>query len=138
MVETLWFYLAGGMRSDWRERFIDEVDKEFLHPKYIGKMAIRWLTPQRLPSPDYVENDLHLVSNADILFGYLEKDNPSGLGLVAEMGFAKALGRQIIFVNEQGDDRYTEFLCVMSDDYFTDFDEAVQRLIAITIGRILP
>ncbi len=134
MVEALWVYLAGGMRGDWRERLVDEVDKEFLNPKYIGKMAFRYLIPQRLPFPDYVENDLHLINNADILFVYLEKDNPSGLGLAAEMGFAKARGKVIIFVNEQLRNKYTEFLIGLSDYSYEHFDKAVEKLIAITIG----
>lgn len=50
---------------------------------------------------EYTLWDLEAIRNCDILFGYFEIDNPGGYALALEVGFAKALGKRIIFVDEK-------------------------------------
>lgn len=68
-------------------------------------------------SRDYVKRDLSHVRKADIIFAFLEKSNPSGFGLAVELGFAHALSKRIILIDEVGS-RYTRFC-----DEVADFNE---------------
>ncbi len=86
-------YLAGGMKSGWQDnvinRFLNKFD--FFNPR----------DHQLDKSSEYTIWDLHFVKESDILFAYMEKDNPSGFGLTLELGFAKALNKTIILVDER-------------------------------------
>lgn len=108
-------YLAGGMRKSWREQF---------------KETVRHFNVVCLDPCDqgFTEHEPHLytpwdmlaVKSADAVFAYLEKDNPSGIGMAFEIGYALALGKTVFFVNEQMNNRYTRILMnsgaiVMSD-----------------------
>jgi hypothetical protein len=92
-------YLAGGMRSGWREVLKEWYqDVDFLDPTTTGYTH----------ELDYTNWYLWAVSACDILFGYLEMDNPSGFGLMVEIGAASALGKPVIFVDERPDlQKYT-------------------------------
>lgn len=121
-------YLAGGMHSGWQDFVLREVGAiaVFLDPRSHG-----------LKEPHaYVRRDLALVRKADIVFACLERSNPSGFGLAVEIGFAHALGKKVILVDEIRD-RYTRFC-----DEVADFNEAtlqagVERLMAIIAARKL-
>ena len=76
----------------------------------------------------YTAWDLWAVRECDIVFVYIEKDNPSGIGLALEVGYAKALGKTIIMVNEQQDNRYTHIIEQTADVVFTSFDDGVEFL----------
>ena len=66
-------YLSGGMRSGWQDKVIAECPGlEFIDPRDHGLHS----------SMEYMLS----VRRCDILFAYLEKDNPSGLGLALEVG----------------------------------------------------
>ena len=95
-------YLAGGMNSDWQSKLIQKFGKEFIYfnPKD------HLLNDSR----EYTPWDLFYIKNCDILFAYMEKENPSGIGLALEIGYAKALGITIILVDEKSS----------SDNFFRD------------------
>ena len=71
--------------------------------------------------------DLAAVRDCDLVIGYLEHDNPSGIGLAAEVGYAKALGKLIWLVVEEPND-YNMFLTEMADWWSTDFEALLQML----------
>lgn len=76
-------YLAGGMRSNWQ----DKVKKAF--------PGIMFLDPRDHGAKEeaaYTAWDLTGVELADIVFGYIEKDNPNGAGLALEFGYAAKAG----------------------------------------------
>lgn len=118
-------YLAGGMHGDWREQYRVGLPKgtELFDPrKHDLSMA-----------EDYVLWDLTAIEECDILVGYMEEDNPSGLGLALEIGYAKALGKKIILVLDHEfvmQDRYRYFLMaeVCADSTFTDHKEALKLI----------
>lgn len=90
-------YLSGGMKSGWQDVIMQTVT------------ALRYIDPRQhgLDNPDqYTLWDLEGVRQCDIVFAYLETSNPSGIGLALEIGYAKALGKQIILVDEQQDRRF--------------------------------
>lgn len=87
-------YLAGGLKSGWQDKVIDlfKDDFVFFNPLMHGLEG---------NSREYTTWDLHFLKQSDILFGYMEKDNPSGYGLALEIGFAKASNKTIILVDER-------------------------------------
>lgn len=93
-------YLAGGMQSKWRNKVRTNV---FLNRSTDNPHKIIFFDPSShgLEPPNcYTTWDLHHIKNCDIFFGCMEKDNPSGIGLALEIGYAKALGKTIILVDE--------------------------------------
>lgn len=91
-------YLAGGMKSGWQDKVIEECQHkriQFLDPRSHG------LENEK----DYTDWDLWAVDQADYVFGYLEKGNPGGHGLMLEFGYGIGAGRKLIFVEDPDDDR---------------------------------
>lgn len=86
-------YLAGGFKSNWQEKLIDQLRDKFifLNPREHG------LDDPKL----YAAWDIHFVRDCDILFGYMEKTNPSGYGLAFEIGLSYGLKKTIILVDER-------------------------------------
>lgn len=85
-------YLAGGLKSGWQDKV-----------KMQGP-DICYLDPSRhkLPSEnEYTAWDLLAIRSADAVFIYFEADNPSGFGLSIEAGFAYALGKVVVYVDEK-------------------------------------
>ena len=86
-------YLAGGMKSGWQDKVIQQFEDKFI-----------FLNPrdhQLNISEQYTTWDLHYVEKADIILAYMENDNPSGYGLTLEVGYAKALNKTIILIDER-------------------------------------
>ncbi len=112
-------YLAGGF-SDWRQKVMQLSNLEFFDPK--SKPDKHW--------SEYGTWDVHYIKQCDILFAYMDKNNPSGYGLAAEMGYAKALNKTVIFVLEPGHekDRYFQFLKQFADVVFESLDEGIEYL----------
>lgn len=112
-------YLAGGF-SDWRQEVMQLPNLKFYDPK--SKPDKHW--------SEYGTWDVHYIKQCDILFAYMDKDNPSGYGLAAEMGYAKALNKTVIFVLEPGHekDRYFQFLKQFADVVFDSLDAGMLYL----------
>ena len=87
-------YLAGGLVSNWRESIMEEFGHafEFFNPQDHGLENC---------SKQYTKWDLFFVKQSDIVFAFMEKDNKSGFGLTLELGYAKALDKLIILVDEK-------------------------------------
>jgi len=62
-----------------------------------------------------------------MVFAYLEADNPSGAGLCCEVGYAMALGKTVILVNEK-DDRYIKFVESLADAVFDNLEDGIKFL----------
>jgi nucleoside 2-deoxyribosyltransferase len=116
-------YLAGGFSSDWREK---------VKSLYLG-FNFEFFDPKLKPDKHWSEYgtwDVHFIKQCDILFAYMEKTNPSGYGLAAEIGYAKALNKTVIFVLEPGHekDRYFQFLKQFTDVVYETLDEGIEYL----------
>ena len=86
-------YLAGTLNTSWQSKIIDRLKDKFI-----------FYNPQDHnlgESHMYTVWDLHFLQKSDIVFAYLNKENPSGYGLTLEIGFAKALNKTIILVDEK-------------------------------------
>lgn len=88
-------YLSGGMNeSNWQENVISSVGKE-------GYVYFNPNLHNLEHSKEYAIWDLFYVKNADIVFAYMQSNNPSGYGLTLEIGYAAALGKPIILIDEK-------------------------------------
>ncbi|WP_119313839.1 nucleoside 2-deoxyribosyltransferase domain-containing protein [Calidithermus terrae] len=118
-------YLAGGFHSGWQDRVIQQAP----HFSYIDPRKHN-LTE----SSEYTAWDLFAIRLCDIFFAYLEFSNPAGYALSLELGYAKALGKLIILVDEKtpmvrsGDVRYFAMLRHAADITFDSFEKGLQFL----------
>ena len=91
-------YLSGGMnQSNWQDKVIQTLQDEgfvFFNPR-LHNLA---------ESKEYTIWDLFYVKNCDIVFAYMQKENPSGYGLTLEIGYACALGKPVILVDERSEE----------------------------------
>ena len=128
-------YLAGGFRSDWANKvkecsnnidWINPKDKEFNGSERVV-MNVN----------EYGKWDLHFIKQSDILFIYIERTNPSCIGLSCEGGFAKGLGKTVITVlepkHETIKDNYLSFITQVSDVIFEDLGEGIDYLKSFAI-----
>jgi len=118
-------YLAGGIRSNWQQKVIDNVDAIFFNPR--TKEVDRTLT-----LTEFGTWDLHFIKQCDIVFAYMEKNNPSGIGMAVEMGYAKGLGKTVILCLEPDNEfikaGYLQFMKKVSDVVYENIDEAIAHL----------
>lgn len=86
-------YLAGGFHGDWQIQVKQHLIESFI-----------FFDPKEHRLEDktqYTQWDLHHIAKSDILFGYMSKTNPSGYGLALEIGYARALNKMVILVDEK-------------------------------------
>jgi len=128
-------YLAGGMRGNWQDKAKEFVKKNFHGP-------VMFMDPREHGSLDeavYTSWDLAGVEAADIVFAYLERDNPSGYGLALEIGFAVGMARagapkkEIIFVEEHDHPahRYFGMARACSDSVHADLSSGLSSLVDV-------
>jgi nucleoside 2-deoxyribosyltransferase len=85
-------YLSGGMRGDdWQARVIAECPEcDFVNPRR-----------HELSEPvHYTAANLLGVRQCDIVLANMQSDNPSGIGLALEAGYALALGKTVALVDD--------------------------------------
>lgn len=111
-------YLAGGMNeSNWQQKVIDQ----------IGKHNFVFYNPREhslTNSTEYTFWDLFYVKQSDILFAYMQEDNPSGIGLTLEIGYARAMDKSIILVDERSaiDDAFANRFKIVRESSTIVFD----------------
>jgi hypothetical protein len=118
-------YLAGGFKGGWHEEVVSKLGNDFTY-----------FNPQKHDLNDvekYTSWDLYHVEKCDILLGYMSKDNPSGYGLALEIGYAKAMNKLIILVDERSDidDTFKRYfaICKQSSNVsFETLDEAINYI----------
>ena len=123
-------YLAGGMRTGWQKSFTDleedEIYANFVHfidPRNNGTKVFE----------EFTFWDMFGVEKCDLVFAYLEKSNPAGHAMMVEAGYALGLGKRVIFVNEQNDNKYTMFLAKCPRViYFDNFDQGFNYFLTVT------
>jgi nucleoside 2-deoxyribosyltransferase len=115
-------YLAGGFHSGWQDSIKSSVSNfNFIDPR------IHNLNNETL----YTLWDLDAIRQCDWIFAYLEKTNPGCYALSLEIGFAKALGKRILLVDEKSSSdeysmRYLKMVRASSDVIFDSFEEALE------------
>lgn len=117
-------YLSGGHHSGWQDRVKNSV-KQF---KYLDPSKTN-ITDAKL----YTQWDLEAVRNSDIVFAYLENSNPSGYGLSVEVGYAAALNKFIILIDEKSTATpeiasYLNIVRETANVVFDDFNKGITYL----------
>jgi nucleoside 2-deoxyribosyltransferase len=117
-------YLAGGFQSGWQDKVTQAVPAlDYFDPRSHGLKT----------KAEYTAWDLEAIRRSDCAFAYLESTNPGGYALALEVGFAKALGKFVILVDEKSaiDEqgaRYLEMLSEASDVSFKTLQEGIAFL----------
>jgi nucleoside 2-deoxyribosyltransferase len=126
MKNMLKVYLAGGFNSGWQDKVREELKNKviFFDPRFHGLEE---------SASQYTTWDLFHVKNCDILFAFMEATNPSGYGLSLEVGYAKALGKTIILIDEKSlkekpFDRYFKIVRESSDSVFDTLNDGIKFL----------
>jgi nucleoside 2-deoxyribosyltransferase len=130
--KMLTVYLAGGMHTEWRKRVKEEVAFAlYLDPTSHGLRD----------EAAYTQWDIVAIEQSDVVFAYLEKENPSGLGLMFELGYAAAKpGKITIFVNEweeKPEDIYVGMARAAASLYFTSLDKAISYLLGMCVESLV-
>ncbi len=75
-------------------------------------------------SKEYANWDMFYVGKCDILFAYMQELNPSGIGLSLEVGYAKALNKLIILVDEKSkaDTNFSKYFALVRENSSIIFD----------------
>jgi len=119
-------YLAGGFRSKWQAEATSRLAGffELLDP-----------SAHNINDPaEYTRWDLEAVRQSDIVLANMEASNPGGYSLALEVGFAKALGKRIVLVDqieEQSVKRYFEMVRQCSERVFPTLGEALDYLLSV-------
>lgn len=117
-------YLAGGFQSGWQDAVTKAVPAlDYFDPRSHGLRT----------KSEYTAWDLEAVRRSDCIFAFLESTNPGGYALALELGFAKALGKFVILVDEKSPAdpqaaRYLEMLAAASDVSFKTLQEGISFL----------
>ena len=123
-------YLAGGMRSNWQNLVI---------AKTIGSNPNAKVTfidpcnkPNEMSLEEYGTWDLTYIKDSDIIFGYMERSNPSGVGMACELGYAFGIGKTVILVLEENHetqkDRYLNFMKKVSHVVYNNLEDGIKYL----------
>lgn len=109
-------YLSGGFKSDWQKLVINAIgdDCTFFNPR-----------EHKLEnSTEYWTWDVHFIKECDIVFAYMEVDNPSGFGLTFEIGLAYGLNKTIILVDEKSKhhEDFEKYFRIVSHSSMVRFD----------------
>jgi hypothetical protein len=129
-------YLAGGMRGNWQDQVIEAVRRQ------APEIPVIFIDPRNNGTKDeqvYTAWDLEGVAMADILFTYIEANNPAGHGACLEIGYAKGLtassGVSKVIITavapEHPQYRYFGMARVVSDEHADNLNEAIQRLVRV-------
>lgn len=133
-------YLAGGFYGDnWQDKVacgLLTFDTEFLNPKERERGASASdIQKQLFTNPTvYTFWDLQAIERSDIVFVFIDKDNPA-IGSLVELGYAKGLGKTVIAVIERGreevqqsKDRYFDFARLTSNVCFDELEQGIEFL----------
>jgi len=117
-------YLAGGFKGGWHE----EVTKKLYNFEIFNPQKHNLDEVEK-----YTSWDLFHVKKCDILLGYMSKDNPSGYGLALEIGYANALNKLVILVDERSKEdkifkRYFSICHASSNVILNSLEEAIDYI----------
>ena len=122
---TLWegapgvrVFLSGGTRGDWQDRVIAACpNAEYWDPRTLREEDMT----------DIATTERRWLDESELVFVFIEEDNPSGLGSAFEMGYAIAKSKPVLFVDEKRT-RHTEWLGVHCLQTAHSFDQGIALL----------
>jgi len=111
-------YLSGDMQSGWQD-IVKNALPQFI---YYDPRDKKLDQPQ-----EYTVWDLFHIAESNIVFAFMARDNPSGIGLAVECGYGKALGKLVILVDEK-QDKYFPIVRYTADITFDSLDDGIRFL----------
>jgi hypothetical protein len=117
-------YLAGGLHSGWQEIVAGIAPRfTFLDPR----------NHELTDGAQYTLWDLAAIRRSDLVFAYLEPTNPAGYSLALEVGYAKALGKPVVLVDEKSTlteetRRHTAMIHALADVTFQSLDDGLNYI----------
>lgn len=113
-------YLSGDLNSDWQ----DEVKKHFVNVTFFDPRDVK----EKFSDPDvWTFEELDGIYDSDIIFAYLSKENPSGIGLALEIGYGKGYNKYVILVNEKRGKKW-DMVETCADRVFDDLNDGIDYL----------
>ncbi|CNG92470.1 TPA: nucleoside 2-deoxyribosyltransferase domain-containing protein [Yersinia enterocolitica] len=116
-------YLAGGFKSQW----------QLIAHEVLNDFVLKDPSQHHIDDPvKYTQWDLSAIEHSDILLANMESSNPGGYALALEIGYAKALGKQIILVDQIENNmikKYFEMVRQCSDHVFDSLDDALNYIL---------
>lgn len=85
-------YLTGGFRGDWHQQVIEQC------PQFTFQQSVKYGV---YDASKYILKELEMIKSSDVIFVYLESGSRDSHSLSLEIGYAKALGKSIILVDEK-------------------------------------
>lgn len=127
-------YLAGGFRSGWQDTVIREV---------AGLLYIDPRTSHLTDVNAYTAWDCAALDQSEMLFAYAESDNPGAWNLAFEIGYARAKGIPIIYVDARSPvdavfERYSGMLRSSALTCVATLEEGIAVLVAFRNLRCPP
>lgn len=118
-------YLAGGFRTRWQDKIKYKFADKFIF--------LDPLTHNLIEGKEYTCWDTFFIKKCDLLFAYMERSNPSGYGLTYEIGYARALQKTIILVDEKSDSdenfkKYFQIVSNSVDVLYHSFEDGLNFL----------
>lgn len=115
-------YLAGGFKSGWQALVVKQLPAyDFFDPSQHNIQD----------AAEYTRWDLDAIRRCDVVLAYMEPTNPGGYSLALEIGFAHALGKTVILIDEIEDariSRYFEMVRQCSNFVFRSLADAIKDL----------
>ena len=114
-------YLSGGMKTKWQDSIIQQFPNVvFLDPRSRGLLR----------EDQYTFCNVLAIKQADIILAHIDKYEQSGIGLALEVGFAHAIGKLIIFVDQSPPELREKYGMVrqLANVVFYDLDQSLHYL----------
>lgn len=122
---TMKIYLSGGMRSGWQNRVKNALGErhQYADPREKGE------TPE-WTWREYGAWDFMHIDQCDLMLAYMERGNPSGYGLCAEVGYAAGKGIPVVLVIEPGhpQENYMNIVRSVANIVLDNLDDAIGLL----------
>ena len=148
--DRLTVYMAGGMHDHWWVTVAELVqarggERVERMRRDTGRPAFNMVVPalrrefckealeREEDEYEYTAWDLWQIRRADLVFAYHAPDDPGGQGLAAEVGYAHALGKTVIFVDAQ-EHKYMGLVRVMADVLVPTMQDGVDVLLTFLVG----
>ena len=111
-------YLAGGLKSGWQGVVKERITNHtFFDPSRDTDQSAAY---------KWTQTEIEAMKTCNLVLAYYEVDNPSGLGLATEIGWANILNIPVWYVDEH--DRLNAFLCACSQRVYAGFNKAIEDL----------
>lgn len=118
-------YLAGGLQTNWQEKAARLLQHN--NPG-INVLDPKSLKSRNLPIEEIADIERDWIVTSDIVLAFLEADNPLPMGLCAELGFAHALGKQTLLVDEYNNQKSRWLAQFTKCQVYTNLEDAINSL----------